>query len=354
VASRDTWSNPVTAKPPLSVSFHNFWGGFAARDFMFARALGDVFDVTIDAVGRDVQFSSVFGEETLPQVAGCRPLRVWFTGECMEPRGQFFDLYFGFRPQTAQLGKRWHRYPLWITYIDWWDPASPYHISRLTAPRHWRERPRFCNFIYSNPTSIRAEFFLRLNEARPVDSLGGVLNNHGRRLASGPRAKMKALSEYTFTIAFENQLSPGYVTEKLLEPLMAGSVPVYWGPPEAKTDFNPGAFLFAEDFHGFAELVEHVTRLANSGGDDLVRLATAAPLRPGGIPYEHTPRFFVDRIAEILSGSAEPPLPDRFRSIRLSPPLPTATQKLVRKARSSAGRALRRLGLTQDRNPGPP
>lgn len=286
-------------KPPLSVSFHNFWPGFVAHGSFFHRALGQAYEVTIARVGRDVQISSVFGTDPLPSVSGSRPLRVWWTGEARDPHGQIFDLHFGFRPTTI-LGARWFRFPLWITYLDWWDQASPYHVGRMLAPRTPQPRPRFCNFIYASLPSVRTEFFLRLNKARPVDSLGKALNNGGYRIL-GRDGKMRVLEESTFTIAFENQIASGYVTEKLLEPLLAGSIPIYWGAAEAKTDFNPEAFIFADDFANFDELVAHVLKVSDSA-EAIAALASAPPFRDNRIPYEQRPEFFVDRIAEALSG----------------------------------------------------
>lgn len=301
----------TASKPPLSVSFHNFWRGFVAEGSFFARALAQSFNVEIVNAGNDLQISSVYGARPLPAISTGRPLRVWWTGEVEDPRAQIFDLYFGFRPQTSILGKRWFRYPLWITYIDWWDPTSVYHIDRLVGPRRMTERKRFCNFVYSNETSIRAEFFLWLNEARPVGSYGRVLNKSGNRV-EGRQGKMAILADSTFTIAFENQFASGYVTEKLVEPLLAGSIPIYWGAAEAKTDFNPDAFVYAEDFASMQDLVRYVLRLADSS-DALTALASAPPLIDGRIPYEHTPEFFVDRVSEALSGPPQPTMADRWQ-----------------------------------------
>lgn len=332
-----------TSKPPLSVSFHNFWGEFRPATSFFVRALRQSLDVSVVDVGRDLQISSVFGRETLPpNKAGTRPLRVWWTGEARDPQFQFHDLYFGFRRRTGALGNRWHRFPLWVIDIDWWNPASAHYVGRLKGPRSFQARPRFCNFIYSKPASIRAEFFLRLDEARHVDSLGRVFNNNGGGAPSGREGKMRALADYTFTIAFENQLSPGYVTEKLLEPLLANSIPIYWGAPEARTDFNPEAFIFAEDFDGFDDLAAHVVRLADSR-DALAALAGASPLPAGGIAYEHTPDFFVDRITEALSGAAAPLLPDRYVSINV-PQHEKLGRRLERKVRRMRNKALGLLG----------
>jgi alpha(1,3/1,4) fucosyltransferase len=285
-----------TSKPKLSVSFHNFWPDFRADSSFFVKALAAKYDVAIEAVGHDVQISSVMGVEPLPQKAGSRPLRVWYTAENRDPNHQIFDLYFGFMPSSI-LGGRWFRYPLWIVYIDWWDPSSPYHVDRLLGPRLADERSLFCNFMYSNPASIRGEFFLRLNELRRVDSFGRVLNNTGKS-PRGLAGTMAVLGDYLFTIAFENQAAPGYATEKVLEPLLAGSVPIYRGAAEVKNDFNPHAFLFAEDFGSLDDLARHVVALADDSGR-LAAVRSASPFRDNRIPYEHTPEF-------LWTGSARP------------------------------------------------
>ncbi len=294
----------AASKPPLSLSYHNLYAGFTPADAYFTNALADIFDVTVVAAGADVQICGVFGSAPLPDPGGGRrPLRVWCSGEARDPQSQIFDLYFAFRPASPLFGKRWHRLPLWAQYINWWNPASPDHIDRLLNRPRGGERPRFCNFIYSAPAATRAEFFLRLNQVRPVDSYGKVLNNQGRAPA-GRAGKMEVLAQSTFTIAFENYMALGYVTEKIYEPLLAGSIPIYWGAPEAKTDFNPDAFIFAEDIGTFDDVIAHVIRLADSR-EALAEMAAAPAFRDNHIPYEHRPQFFADRIREALSGSPD-------------------------------------------------
>jgi hypothetical protein len=302
----DKTAAKAARKPELSVSFHNFMADTDHKSSFFARALSRSFNVKISSAGRDLQISSVFGRDPLPAVGSTQPLRVWWTSEAREPHSQLFDLYFGFRPRTL-VGERWHRFPFWAACINWWDAASLTHVSRLVNPPTPRPRPRFCNFIYSNPVAIRTEFFLRLNAKRRVDSMGLVLNNVGEPVVRRA-GKMRAVEESLFTIAFENQISPGYVTEKLLDPLIAGSIPIYWGAEEARSDFNPEAFIFAADFDSFDDLVAHVLKVADSK-DALEALAFAPRVRENRIPYEHTPDFFADRIMEALSGKPDGRIP---------------------------------------------
>jgi hypothetical protein len=99
------------------------------------------------------------------------------------------------------------------------------------------------------------EFFLALNQKQRVDSTGQLFNNTGRLLAD----KTVELQTYRFTIAWESSISPGYVTEKLLEPLAAGSIPIYMGGSDAVKDFNPRAFINVSDFPNLQQAVDYIT-----------------------------------------------------------------------------------------------
>ncbi len=277
----------------LSISFHNFWPGFAPQSSYFVRALEERFSITIEPLGRDIQFFSVFGRNFPEEVLKSSALKVWFTGEAQDPRDLIYDLYFNFS-RNELLGSRSIRLPLWGTYIRWWDKGTPLSPDSLTAPRVFKRRDKFCNFIFSNPVSFRNEFFTTLNARQRVDSYGKVLNNMGHRAGD----KILTLQDYRFTIAFENFKSLGYVTEKLLEPLAAGSVPIYWGAPECRTDFNPAAFIDASQFSDLEALADHIQRV--DGDDQMLAAFCEAPVFANGIPHEMTPASFVERIEEAL------------------------------------------------------
>ncbi len=283
----------MTVRKKISISFHNFWGGFEPEKSYFVRALGERFDVKIDKFGSDIEFYSVFGANFSDEVLRSKALKVWFTGEAQDPKNLIYDLYFNFRANSL-LGRRSIRLPLWATNIDWWGNKGPLTIGNLTKPRSFERRAKFCNFIYSNSVSLRNEMFYRLNQEQRVDSYGKVLNNMGFRAGD----KLQLLRDYRFTIAFENFSSKGYVTEKLLEPLASGSVPIYWGASEAQVDFNPAAFINASSFESMDALIKRILEIDQD--DDALRQMAEAPVFAASIPYEMTPRYFADRIEECL------------------------------------------------------
>jgi hypothetical protein len=317
-------SAPDDPRPELSVSYHCFWEGFQGERSFLGRALARRFRVRTEEIGRDVQIYSVFRRPELASLPGTRPLRIWWSGEAREPSQAIFDLHFGSLPSSL-LGERWQRLPVWLPNLDFdADGSHPRSVQRLLGPRRPGEGARFSNFLYSNPTSLRAEFFLRLNARRPVDSLGRLLPGTPEPVAD----KLAVLGRYRTTIAFESSLSPGYVTEKLVDPLLVGSVPIYWGADEARQDFNPRAFVFARDFATLEDLIDHVLALDDSR-EALAAMASEPAFAGNRLPYEHTPDFFAERIADALGR-------------RLTAPVTEADNQRLQASEVISGRPVRR------------
>jgi len=125
-------------------------------------------------------------------------------------------------------------------------------------------KDRFCAFIVSNlsrKNAHRVHFFERLSRYKRVDSGGSVRNNIGGQIPGGSGGKREFLRRYKFNIAFENNKLPGYVTEKLFEPLAAGTLPIYWGAPDVSEHFNPGCFINYFDFEDENALIERIIEL---------------------------------------------------------------------------------------------
>jgi len=113
------------------------------------------------------------------------------------------------------------------------------------------------------------------------------------------QSKVDFISNYKFTIAFENSSYIGYTTEKMLNPLSAASVPIYWGNPEVEEDFNPNAFINANGYEDrLDELVKKVIELDNDD-EAYLKMLHADPMKEG---YDrHERERFDDFIAGIVS-----------------------------------------------------
>ena len=78
-----------------------------------------------------------------------------------------------------------------------------------------------------------------MSSKEKVDSGGKFLNNVGGPVTD----KLSFIKDYKFVISFENSSYPGYTTEKILEPMLVNSIPVYWGNPLVYNDFNYRTYI---------------------------------------------------------------------------------------------------------------
>lgn len=67
-------------------------------------------------------------------------------------------------------------------------------------------------------------------------------------------AKHEILAKYNFSICFENSIFPGYVSEKIFDCFVAGTVPLYWGAPDVQKYIPKDCFIDMRDFKDYAEL----------------------------------------------------------------------------------------------------
>ncbi|MES2474366.1 MAG: glycosyltransferase family 10 [Verrucomicrobiota bacterium] len=135
------------------------------------------------------------------------------------------------------------------------------------------EKTAFCNFVYSHGgVPEREELFRTLSKHRFVESHGKLLNNinpeekasaethfRGNWFEEGIDIKSKS----KFSIASENALHPKgyYLSEKIVTAMLANTIPIYWGNPEAGRIFNSRAFINCHDYASFDELLERVIEI---------------------------------------------------------------------------------------------
>lgn len=100
----------------------------------------------------------------------------------------------------------------------------------------------------------RQRFVKKLMQYIPVTSVGRCLNNRAQtavvscqRIQGNRRGCL--ISSYAFYLSIENSISLDYVTEKLYEPLMVGTIPIYLGAPNVE-NFLPTSHcaILATDF----------------------------------------------------------------------------------------------------------
>lgn len=127
---------------------------------------------------------------------------------------------------------------------------------------------RFCAFIVSNPNNIeRIKLFKSLSSYKRVDSFGKVFNNirpnehKGEHYNNLLKYNYQFYENYKFAVCFENSDAPGYITEKLVNVMAGGAVPIYWGDSGVSNYFNKESFLNYKDFESLSSLVSAIIEL---------------------------------------------------------------------------------------------
>lgn len=233
----------------IKIYFTDFWEGFQCNDNFIYNCLKDLYDIEISSDNPDYLFYSVFGIE----FARYDCVRIFYTGENVRPNFNLCDYGIGFDYMHFQ--DRYFRYPLWCLYFNEKTMVRDKNLRPVNDGR----REKFCNFIYSNSDARtrRDEFFWKLSEYRKVDSGGGHLNNIGKRVEN----KLAWISNFKFTIAFENAVTPGYTTEKIIQAFAANTIPIYYGDPKIEKQFNPNAFVNVQKYRDFDEAVNKIVQL---------------------------------------------------------------------------------------------
>lgn len=218
----------------IKIKFVDFWYGFSPDKNYFFKLLSSYYNPELSDIP-DILIFSCYGTEHLKY--DC--IKIYFTAENLRPDFAGCDYAISFDYNNHP---RHYRLPLYALYIDQLGTCENLIAKkpREEAVSIWNKKRKFCCMVVSNGRSQkRLQFFEKLSEYKQVDSGGQVLNNVG-----GPvKNKMDFIKDYRFVIAFENSSYPGYTTEKIIEPLMADCIPLYWGDPLVNKEISQNCFL---------------------------------------------------------------------------------------------------------------
>ena len=186
---------------------------------------------------------------------------IWCTFENRRPPVSGFDLTFSFDLDNCSDTN--HYLPLIYLYTNLKKTNNSYSKHKITAefcaqPRKLNEgffqkKTQFAASFINNPHPTRLRAINGLNKIAQVDLFGRSVDNY-------VADKIGTAGNYWFNICFENDLYPGYVTEKVLEAWIAGTVPLYWGIDKGGI-LNPDAMINLNDFETMESFINHVSKV---------------------------------------------------------------------------------------------
>lgn len=233
----------------MKISFVDFWSGFNQKNNFFTNSLKSL-KINFKLVKpkkADIIFFSCFGQKN-QEFNNSK--KIFFLSEDMNINNYTYDYSISHLPDN----KNNIRLPLWKMYIDWFDVKTydnPEYLIPLNYIDNFNEfnlipKNKFCTIVYSSEYFYRNLYINLISKYKNVDVYGK--NKYGNLLPEGEFHKIKHLSKYKFSLAMENEISTGYICEKLIHAKIAGNIPLFYGDAFAKSDFNENCFINITDY----------------------------------------------------------------------------------------------------------
>ena len=121
-------------------------------------------------------------------------------------------------------------------------------------------RKKFCAAVISNcgtkSSLFRIDFIKKLSEYKKVDMGGKCKNNVGK-----VKDKIDFLSNYKFSIAMENSNGDGYLSEKIIDSFLAGTIPIYYGDYILDEFINPKSYILIKGEKDVENKIDYIKKI---------------------------------------------------------------------------------------------
>lgn len=190
-------------------------------------------------------------------------VNIWYTGENERPPYGNWDAFLSF--DTKFTSNRNIYFPLWfITSTNlimsleksYWGREHPTLSELYSRRRYTPSKKKFACAFFGKNYRFRLHALEALREIGEVD----VFGQGARRPVETPS---RIAENYKFTLCFENDLYPGYVTEKPIEAYLAGTIPIYMGM-DSERYLNSKAILNLNDFDSASTWLMRIQELQNN------------------------------------------------------------------------------------------
>ena len=113
---------------------------------------------------------------------------------------------------------------------------------------------------YLHTDGFRLKFIKELSKYKKIDIGGKRYSNIGRPIIN----KREFLSSYKFSIAMENSEGNGYITEKIVDSFLAGTIPIYYGDYMVDEYINPKTYILIKGEKDIDKKIEYIKEIDNN------------------------------------------------------------------------------------------
>ena len=229
----------------FSLNFHKNW---------LKNRLKDKFIIKFDSNKPDYLIYNVFGSEHLNPKYN-NSIKIAILTENKIPNLDEADYVIGH--YHINYLDRYFKYNIFF-----WENINNFNASRnktLNSPK----RMKFCAALISNNIStdgFRLKFIKELNKYKKVD-MGGTIDNN---IKMHIKDKIKFLESYKFSIAMENSEGDGYISEKIVNSFLAGTIPIYYGDYMIDEYINPKSYILIKGEKDMYKKIEYIKQIDNN------------------------------------------------------------------------------------------
>ena len=106
---------------------------------------------------------------------------------------------------------------------------------------------------------FRNKFINELSKYKTID-MGRIYKSNDGRIV---RNKISFLSSYKFSIAMENSEGQGYISEKIFDLFIAGTILIYYGGYMIDEFINPKSFILIKNEKDILKKIEYIKQFDN-------------------------------------------------------------------------------------------
>jgi len=144
-------------------------------------------------------------------------------------------------------------------------------------------------YRFTGPKLIRA-----LNKLKFLTNL---LSDKYPSFRGSVESKKSVLKNYKFSICYENAENiTGYITEKIFDCFLAGTIPVYRGASNIEEHIPNNCYIHSKDFESYEELIHYLKSMKKSEFESI--LDNISKFILSDLSYMFTSEYFSEKIIE--------------------------------------------------------
>jgi hypothetical protein len=165
-----------------------------------------------------------------------------------------------------------------------------------------KEKTKFCAFLYSKNVPFRNALWKQISEYKKVDALGACGNPPGFKMDRRVYTEQVTYNDiavekfrpYKFVISCENTPLVGYCTEKIIHPMLANCIPIYYGDPQIGKFFNTDSFIHITDLKNVSTTILNVIKDLDQNDEKYIEKLKQPYFKDNKIPDEFKIEWYLD------------------------------------------------------------